>query len=268
MKKNESRTLSVILNELNINVDEYNKLSEVDPQRVELAAAAKKLVDEYNELSLLTAYANCMAEEKPLVALGNAYTYATITVKDNRHSEVKNGVKCSVTTRSVEDSVRQLSIVKFLTWANERNHKLAADNLYIEKYGAAREEVNRQWERYWKSKGDSTKFEIGKMKRTLQAMFDALVLIETTGNKNALVATGDMAKYALGIANTRKVDLKKKTQTVVNMPGNLWEQVSMDIWHMVCSKKTYTVLIGDEKEEEEATAETKTNENTEENTAE
>lgn len=250
---NEGRTLDIIRKELTEAVDKYNLSVNAD-ERADLEVTMKGLVDEWNELSLLTAYSSFLDDAQPLVAFGKAYTYATISTKDNKHKEVVNGVKRSVSTRSVEDGFRQMSVTKFLNWAKESNKILAADKLWVEKWGAAREEVNKQWKRIFASKGESSDLKIGQMKRTLQALFDALVFIEAQGGsgKNALVATGDMAKYALGVSNVRKVDLKEKTQKVQNMSTQLWEQVGMDIWHQVCANKTYEVVIGDEKPEEEA----------------
>lgn len=252
MKNNEGRTLVIIRNELVEAVDKYNMSSDAD-ERATLELSMKKLVEEWNELSLLTAYSSFLEDAQPLVAFGKAYTYATISTKDHPHKEVVNGIKRTVHTISVEDGVKQLSLTKFLAWAQESNKTLAADKLWIEKWGAAREEVNKQWKRIFASKGENSELKIGQMKRTLQALFDALVFIEAAGGskKNALVATNDMAKYALALSNVRKVDLKEKTQKVQNMSSQLWEQIGMDIWHQVCANKTYEVVIGDEKPEEE-----------------
>lgn len=249
----EGRTLDIIRNELIAAVDKYNLSSDAD-ERATLTDTMKSLVDEWNELSLLTAYSSFLDDTQPLIAFGKAYTYATISTKDHAHREVVGGIKRTVHTLSVEDGVRQLSLTKFLSWAQESNKTLAADKLWIEKWGAAREEVNKQWKRIFASKGENTELKIGQMKRKLQALFDALVFIEAAGGskKNALVATGDMAKYALALSNVRKVDLKNKTQKVQNMSTQLWEQIGMDIWHQVCANKTYEVVIGDEKPEEEA----------------
>lgn len=256
---NEGRTLDIIRTELMTAVDSYNLSTNAD-ERADLEITMKSLVDEWNELSLLTAYSSFLDDAQPLVAFGKAYTYATIGTKDNKHKEVVNGVKRSVSTRSVEDGFRQLSITKFLNWAKESNRVLATDKLWVEKFGAAREEVNKQWKRIFISKGENSELKIGRMKRALQALFDALVFIEAAGGsgKNALVATGDMAKYALSLSNIRKVDLAAKTQKVQNMSSNLWEQIAMDIWHQVCADKTYTVVIGDEEPEEEAAEDKKT----------
>ncbi len=251
--KTEGRTLEIIRNELMAKVDQYNLSTNAD-ERAELEVAMKALVEEWNELSLLTAYSSFLDDAQPLVAFGRAYTYATISTKDNKHKEVVNGVKRSVSTRSVEDGFRQMSVTKFLAWAKESNRVLAADNLWIAKWGAAREEVNKQWKRIFSSKGENSELKIGQMKRALQNLFDALVFIEAEGGsgKNAMVATGDMAKYALGVSNVRKVDLASKTQKVQNMSTQLWEQIGMDIWHQVCANKSYTIVIGDEEPEEEA----------------
>jgi hypothetical protein len=253
MKNNEGRTLVIIRNELVEAVDKYNLSSDAD-ERATLELSMKKLVEEWNELSLLTAYSSFLEDAQPLVAFGKAYTYATISTKDHPHKEVVNGIKRTVHTMSVEDGVKQLSLTNFIGWAQESNKTQAADKLWIEKWGAAREEVNKQWKRIFASKGENSELQIGKMRRALQALFDALVFIEAAGGskKNALFATGNMAKYALALSNVRKVDLKEKTQKVQNMSSQLWEQIGMDIWHQVCAAKTYEVVIGDEKPEEEA----------------
>ena len=253
IKNTEGRTLTTIRNELVEAVDKYNLSSDAD-ERAGLELSMKKLTEEWNELSLLTAYASFLEDAQPLVAFGKAYTYATIGAKDHPHKEVVNGVKRTVHTMSVEDGVKQLSLTKFLSWAQESNKMLAADKLWIEKWGAAREEVNKQWKRIFASKGENTELKIGQMRRALQNLFDALVFIEAAGGsgKNALFATGNMAKYALALSNVRKVNLSEKTQKVQNMSSQLWEQIGMDIWHQVCANKTYEVVIGDEKPEEEA----------------
>lgn len=255
-KKNiitEGRTLDTIRTELVDAVDRYN-LSSDNTERSDLEITMKNLVEEWNELSLLTAYASFVEDAQPLVAFGKAYTYATISTKDHPHKEVVGGVKRTVHTLSVEDGVKQLSVTKFLNWAKESNRVLATDPLWLAKWNAAREEVNKQWKRVFAAKGENSELKIGQMKRTLQALFDALVFIEAAGGsgKNALVADGDLAKYALGVSNERKVDLAAKTLKVQNMSSQKWEQIGMDIWHMVCSAKTYEVVIGDEEPEAEA----------------
>lgn len=255
----EARTLDVIRKELTDKVDKYN-LSEVAEERNTLALEHKKLCDEYNLTSLLTSYAAFMDDEMPLIALGKALTYGAVSVKDNKHDEVVNGVKRTIFTRSIKDDVKILSIPKFIEWAGERNKQVTTDKLWIVKYAAARDEVNRQWKRYWGSKAEkSISFEMNKMKKALQEMFDALVMLSggQTG-KNALVATSAMAKYALGVANKSKDDLEKKDFKVITMTSNMWDQCAMKVWHMVCEKKEYKVLIGDEKETEEETEETTT----------
>lgn len=256
------RTLEVIRKELTEAVDNYN-LSESSEERSKLEQTHKTLVDEWNQLSLLTTYASCMDDPNPLIAFGKAYVYPVIRVKDSKHQEVINGVKRSVSTRSVDDSERQMSLTKFVTWAREINKDLTADKLWIAKWGEARDEANAQWKRFFNSKGEETKMKVGAMKRKLQALFDAMVFIETApgSGKNAIIADGDMAKYILGLSNLRQVDLKTKAQKVQNMPSKLWETLAMDVWNMVCEKKTYEVVYGDEQPEEaQAQPEAKTKE--------
>ena len=118
----ESRTMATVLAELNDSVDKYNLESDANA-KVALAMKHRELVQEYNELSLLSAYSDFMRADVPVVALAKAYYYDTISVKDNAHNEVDPITKAmkSSTTRSVEDGKKKLDVAKFIDWTAERN---------------------------------------------------------------------------------------------------------------------------------------------------
>lgn len=254
-KKVENRTMSIVLAELNESVDKYNLATDA-VERVQLATAQKALVQEYNELSLLNAYANFMKSETPLVELAKAYYYGTINVKDNVHNEVDpvTSAMKSTITRSVNDGNKKLDVTKFIEWTGERNKSVAADKAWRSAIGAARNSIETEWKKFFASKGDSHAMSVGKTKKALQAMFDALVFIpcENDKTKNAIIANGDIAKWVLGFANTRK-DLKTD-EGIIAITGSVlskatWNTLCLDILHKAVTGKTYEIIYGEPEED-------------------
>lgn len=255
MKNNENRTMSIVLKELNDSVDKYN-LSTDAAERVQLAVEHKTLTQEYNELSLLHAYAGFMADENPLVALAKAYYYDTVSVKDNVHNEVVDGVMKSSVTRSVNDGTKKLDVTKFIEWTEERNKSVAAEKDWRSKMTAARNSIETEWKKFFAAKGDSHAMSIGKTKKALQAMFDSLVFIKSETGKNAVIADGDIAKWVLGFANNRK-DTKADGEIAITgnvLPKATWNTLCLDILHKAVTGKAYDIIFG---EPEEDVAETK-----------
>ena len=246
----EGRTMSVVRKELDASVDKYN-LSTNAQERVQLAADHKKFVEEYNNLSMLSAYADCMKDENPLVALAKAYYYDTVSVKDAVHNEVVDGVQTSSVTRSVQDGNKKLNIVKFIEWTEEHNKSIAAGKDWRTKMEAARAVVENEWKKFFAAKGDTHAVSIGKTKKALQDMFDSLVFIKTETGKNAVIANGDIAKWVIGFANSRK-DSKadgKITITGNVLPKATWATLQMDILHKAVTGKTFDIIFGDPEED-------------------
>lgn len=265
MKKTntENRTMTIVLDELNKSVDKYNE-SKDTAEKVQLGVQHKALVQEYNELSLLSAYAECMKEEKPLVALAKKYYYDTVSVKDAVHNEVDPETKAvkSAVTRSVNDGCKKLDVTKFIEWTEERNKSVAAEKDWKVKIGAARNSIEAEWKKFFASNKDSHSMSIGKAKKALQAMFDALVFIpcENDKTKNAIIANGDVAKWVLGYANSRK-DSKaegKITITGYVLPKATWNTLCLDALHMAVEKKTFEIIYGDPEEKVADKVEAKT----------
>lgn len=255
MKNTENRTMSVVLEELNNSVDKYN-LSTDAAERNQLALEHKNLVQEYNELSLLSAYAEFMKAEVPLVALAKAYYYDTISVKDKPHNEVIDGVAKSSITRSVVEGDKKLDVAKFIEWTEERNKSIAAAKDWKAKVGAARSSIENEWKRFFASKADKKDISIGKVKKAAQAAFDALVFIpcENDSAKNAIIANGDVAKALIAFANSRK-DAKVDGKITIKgdiLPRNTWNVLLLDALHMVVEGKKYELSYGLEEEEAKA----------------
>lgn len=250
MSNFENRTMSIVLDELNNSVDKYNLATDA-VERVQLANEHKNLVQEYNELSLLNAYAGFMADEKPLVALAKAYYYDTVSVKDAVHNETVDGVMKSSVTRSVNDGTKKLDVTKFIEWTEERNKSVAAGKDWRSKMTAARNSIETEWKKFFAAKGDSHAMSIGKTKKALQAMFDSLVFIDSKTGKNAIIADGDIAKWVLGFANSRK-DIKSDDKIVITgnvLPKATWNTLCLDILHKAVTNKTFEIIFGEPEED-------------------
>ena len=254
MKKVENRTMSVVLAELNNSVDKYNLTTDA-LERVQLGVEHKNLVTEYNELSLLNAYANFMKAESPIIELAKAYYYDTVSVKDNVHNEVDPTTQVikSTVTRSVNEGCKKLDVTKFVEWTEERNKSVAADKTWKVKIGTARNSIENEWKKFFASNKDTHSMSIGKAKKALQAMFDALVFVpcENNKDKNAIIANGDIAKWVLGYANDRK-DAKIDGDIAITgtvLSRQKWNTLLMDILHKAVTGKTFEITYGEPEEE-------------------
>lgn len=262
MKNTENRTMTVVLNELNTAVDKYNDCSD-NIERANLAAKHKELVQEYNELSLLNAYAGFMTAENPVIALAKAYYYPTVSVKDTAHNEVINGVKTSTVTRSVNEGEKKLDVVKFVEWTAERNKCVAATKDWKIKLAATRSSIEKEWKSFFASKADSKAISVGKVKRATQEAFDALVFIpcENDKTKNAVIANGDVAKMLIAFANKLQ---DSRTDGVVNIKGTIlsvqtWNALLLTALHLAVEGKTYELAYGTEEEAAKASKTTVAN---------
>lgn len=116
---------------------------------------------------------------------------------------------------------------------------------------AARAVVENEWKKFFAAKGDTHAVSIGKTKKALQDMFDSLVFIKTETGKNAVIANGDIAKWVIGFANSRK-DSKadgKITITGNVLPKATWATLQMDILHKAVTGKTFDIIFGDPEED-------------------
>jgi hypothetical protein len=268
MKKIENRTMSAVLEELNNSVDKYNETEDA-MEKVQLAARHRELVAEYNEASLLNAYAGFMNSDNPIIALAKAYYYPVVSVKDNVHNEADPETKVvkSVVARSVNESDKKLDVVSFIKWTEECNKSVAANKTWEAKIGVARNSIENEWKKFFASNKDSHSMSIGKAKKALQSMFDALVFIpcENDTDKNAIIANGDIAKWVLGYANDRK-DTKVDgniTITGAVLSKAKWKTLLMDILHKAVTGKTFEIVYGEPEKEVAKKVEAEADEKTE-----
>lgn len=262
MKENTAaRTMEVVLAEIKENISSFN-LSTDPVEKNKLELALKTLENEYNELSLLNTWTGFIAEENPMVAFAKAYDYEIVSHKDVDHRETKDGVKTIVRTRVLDETkTRMLSVQEFVEWTEERNASVAHDKYWRKAVNDARDSVIEQWKGFMAAKGDTRQVSIGKMKKALQAMVDALVYIEGTKGGNAVIVKADVAKAVFALCNQRKDGLKGSV-----MSSSVWKKLQVDVLHAAVAGKEFTINYGDEEQEaveeaapvvEEAAIETK-----------
>ena len=258
IKDIEKMTMDQILESLEENVSDYN-ISTNAEEKVDLAVEQKAFVEKYNELSLLKTYAECMAEDKPIIALAKAYYYPVISVKDAVHSEVNSeGKKITSVTRSIKEGDKKLNLFKFIEWAEECNKNVTESKRWRTDLAKVRLGIEDQWKAFFATKKDSKSISIGKTKKALQEAIDALVYVKAeTGDFNAVIATNDTAKWLIAFANTRK---DKKEDGIVTITGTIlskqqWATLMMDILHMTVEGKQYVITLGHEDEDNATEAE-------------
>ena len=255
MAKNEVRTLSVILNEVEKKVEAYNELPEIDPKRAKMTVETKALVNEYNELSWLTVFSKCMEAELPLKAFVETFEYNTIGIKDAPRPKIlEDGSKTEVYSRSVTEKPKMLDLVKFIDWAADGNKQVAHEKDWRKKILAAKQAIKTEWKKYLASKGDSHSVSNKKMKTALQEMFNSLIFIPTEKGENSVIASNDIAKYAFAFANKLNPSVDKDASDGDLLPESNWKVVQMKaLRDAVAGKK----LVIDMKENEDEDAEAK-----------
>lgn len=266
MKKSvENRTMAIVLEELNNSVDKYNESSDA-MERVQLANEHKNLVAEYNELSLLSAYANFMKAEVPVIALAKAYYYDTVSTKDAVHNEVVDGVQTSSVTRAVAEGVKKLDVTKFIIWTEERNKSVAATKTWKAEVGSARRSIENEWKKFFASKSDEKKLSIGSVKKATQKAFDAIVFVpcENDKEKNAIIANSDIAKVLIAFANKLQdkfIEGKLELEGTI-LPPQTWNMLLLTVLHMAVENKNITLAYGTEIEDAKAKPNAKPEEKT------
>ena len=245
MNNTEKRTMEVVLSEIKANISNFNT-SDNPVEKNKLELALKTLETEYNELSLLNTWTGFIAEENPMVAFAKAYDYPIVGHKDVDHRETKDGVKTVVRTRVLDEAkTRILNVQEFIEWTEERNASVAHDKNWRKAVNDARDSVIDQWKGFMAAKGDTRAVSIGKMKKALQTMVDALVFIEGAKGSNAIIVKSDVAKAVFALCNQRKDGLKGSI-----MPASIWKKMQVDVLHAAVAGKEFTINYGDEEDTE------------------
>ena len=259
MKEITGRTLETIMAEANAKVDTLNKELDMS-KRFTLEAEVDKLVKDYNELSLFTAYGNAKAQDLPIIALAKACTYPKIGKKKTSSTEVVEGVIKRVDTFSITESSANLNVLKFIKWLEDRNFKMPKD--WLAHMSDAKANIIDQWQAFDKS-GDEHKFKIGELKRLLQTMVNDMGFIKGENGNNALIVKGEHAKTMLKYSNRQT-----GVQSGDTLTPKIWDDLLLTLLNGVATGKAFentyggTAVFKEETAEAEASTEQATDETT------
>ena len=240
------RTLEIIAAEADTKVNELNNEQELS-KRITMESEVDGLIKEYNELSLLTAYAAAKAEELPIIALAKACTYVTISKKKTASTDLIDGVAKRVETFSVQKKDSALNILKFIKWLEERNFKMPEG--WRANMSAVKADVIDQWQAFDKA-GEKYTFKIGQLKRLLQTMVNDMGFIPGEKGNNALVVKGAHAKTVLKYSNRKTGVLAGETMT-----PKIWDELLMSVLHGVATGGAFENTYGGSAVFKEETAE-------------
>lgn len=251
-KKNlENMTIGEVRAELTVAVDQYNATVDTT-ERASIEGYCDELCAKYNELSLLSVYTDCAKAEMPIKALVEAFYYKKVATSNKPVKSVVGGKTVVKIMRSINETNGKLVLAKFLEWGADGNRNFAASNDWRSKVAGARKVVISEWEKFFKSKKDTHSMSIGKTKKALQAMFDSLLFIKCeNSDKNAVIASGDIAKAVLGFSNKLKVTIDDEGQVIfsgTSLSNATWAEMQMVAMHMAICNKTLEVVYGDPEE--------------------
>lgn len=214
----QGRTLEVIVSDINTKVDALNAEKEM-AKRITIEAEVDGLIKEYNDLSLLTAYATCKAEAMPIMALAKMCKYSTVSKKKTPSIELVDGASKRVEVFAVTKKDTVLNVLKFIKWLEERNFKMPEG--WIGRMSAVKAEVIDQWKAFDDSQGDEHVFNKKKLRRLVQAMVNDMGFIPGEKGGNALVVKNEHINTLIKYANEKTGVQSGKTLSAKNWDGHL-----------------------------------------------
>ena len=247
---------------IDANIEAINA-TEVMSDKISLKAKIKDEIQAYNTASMLTVYANCIADENPLIAFTKAYYYNVISFKEAVVDDIDaDGKKISHVVYSIKEVdnkgyklVKNLDLVKFIEWTEDRNKQVTADKCWKAAYLKARNEIVEKCKKHIKSK-DGEKISKSAIKKDLQAMFDALIFIpcKNTKDKNAVIVNGDIAGVITSLAAKMKEepDNGKPTFKVEYFSDSEWRKLAFQLLYMAVENKTFEIVYDMNEEGTEA----------------
>lgn len=255
MKKIAEMTMVEIRTELDATAEKYNASADA-AEKLEYAEYAKKLVEAFNEAAIFNAYAKCLKDKQPVVALVKMFRTDKVNVKTSPVKDVTEEGKTVVKmTMAVADDVQRLFVMDFLSWCSERNKHPESDKAWKSKANDARKAICGEWDKAMKAASDA-KISKNAIKKATQAMFDAIAIIPGEKGGNIIVANKDIANYIIAAAPTVKCTYKDEIAHSIHFLSNKkWNEIVMDTMYMAITGKTFTVAYGDpEAEANEAAA--------------
>lgn len=255
MKKNnlfEGMTKEQILSKLKEIVKAHNE-SENDSEKGKLKVKADHAVAEYNNVSKLDAYAECLATECPMFTFIKKYEYPVISVKVDKDTDTMS-IKETVKPDSSEKTTAVFNLWDFVAFCESANRQVTVSLDWKTKGDKAKAILNTELNRYVDEGGEMN---VGLLKNALQAMTDAIVMVKCESGKNSIIITGKMVRNmytASGRLNAKKrhVDYNRTTT---------WQPFVLSILNSAAQGKELTSTYGDPDDAQPVTGENTTTDN-------
>ena len=262
-------TMDEIRTSLDEQVNAWN--ASTDPsEKISLKVEIKDGVQAYNELSMLTVYADCIKAEMPVIEFIKTYYYPVIRLKEavvsEKNDEGRLVAYIKLSIQEINDTkgeplYKNLDLVKFLEWANDRNTPAAYAKDWKSKLLKARNVINTECENNINSK-DGYKIKKGKIKDAVQSAFDAIVFIpcENAKDKNAIIAKGSLVDHTPFLAAQIKEECKSGSPEfeIKYFTVDHWYKTIMQYLSITIGNKEFNVAYDDAQPEAEPTPEAET----------
>lgn len=240
----EKLTKEQVYDLLEEKVTAINEGIEDDDLRIKTDAECKELCKRYNELSMLTIYGICVKAKYPVLSFAQTYYFPTIKTTDKLTKELDEdtGKERRRIMRSIEEGEKRLDLFHFLEWAEGLNKKVTADKHWRVACNATRNSIESEWKKVFKSDAKNNEIGFGTIKKNLQEMYNALLFIPSEKGNNRVMATGAVARYLFGFANTRKDSRTKEGDIKITksvLSTKQWVTLVLDALHETVKDKDY-----------------------------
>lgn len=231
----ESKTKEQLMAELEAAVDSHNN-SENASERVTLKVKIEKLKNAYNECSMHDAYAECLADKVPMLAMIKMYKYPVVSTGADRNTgdvtlktEDNNGAKLTEVfnlwdfVEFCESGDRQVTAA--LNWKSKAN---AAKNFMLDTIGK------------YIDNGDEK--DVGGMKKALDEMFDSIVMVADKNGKNIVRATSKQVREIYMTSGR----MDAKSFTIKFGTEKSWQKQAFAYLHAAVEGKEFTIIYGED----------------------
>ena len=251
----EGMTLEQIKAKLVEVVTEHNK-TEVAAERAKLKVQAEKLKTGYNDTAKLTAYAECLEAERPMLAFIQKYKYEVISVGMDKSTDL-----LSVKTHDSKGMVltEMFNLWDFVSHCEALNRQVTAALDWKSKANSAKPILVENIRKYVE---DGVEKDIKSLKEALQNVFDAIIMIPGKAGKNAVVMTSKQVREIYMTSGRQNF----KTFKSLFARDDTWQKQVLAYLHCSVMQKDFSRIYGEDEAVQAGETTTDTTTETEENT--
>ena len=231
----EGKTKEQLMAELEAAVDSHNN-SENAMERNTLKVKIEKLKNAYNECSMHDAYAECLAAEKPMLAMIKMYKYPVVATGAERNTG-------DVTLKTEDNNGAKLTEVfnlwNFVEYCEGRNVKVTASLDWKLKAAKAK---NFMLDAINKYIDDGAEKDVGGMKKALDEMFDSIVMLPGKNGNNQVRSTSKQVReiyMTAGRSDAKALTIKFGTE-------KSWQKTAFAYLYAAVEGKEFTIIYGED----------------------